>query len=99
MKTPLPRGELEITPAPGVVTITTPGPQPLILDFAPEHAAQIANELDRRALLLYADPAAEVTLYVYAPHFQKVHILHPAHLATSLRRAAGQAGVDEDDLR
>lgn len=82
-----------------MVTVTTPGPQPVILDFEPEHAAQIADELDRRALLLYADPTAAVTLYVHAPHFRRVHILHPAHLATSLRRAAGQAGFDEEEPR
>lgn len=86
-----PAGHLEITPTAGVVTVTTPGPVPVTLDFDPSHVTQIADELDRRALRQFTDPDAQVTLYIDAPHFTRVHIPHPAHLATNLRRAAAHA--------
>lgn len=71
--------------------MTTAGYVPLTLEFEPIHATEIADELDRRALRLFDDPTDTVTLYVNAPHFQRLHIAHPAHLATTLRRAAGIA--------
>lgn len=91
MRANTPTGHLELTPRPGVVTVTTPGPEPVTLDFEPCDVAAIADELDRRAERLLVDPANLVTLYVHAPHFTRIHIPHPAHLATNLRRAAGLA--------
>lgn len=90
-----PAGHLEITPTFGNVTVTTPGPIPVTLDFDPTHVVEIADELDRRALRQFTDPDEQVTLYIDAPHFTRVHIPHPAHLATNLRRAAAHAADEE----
>lgn len=87
----LPTGNLLILPAGGAVNVTTPGPSPVTLAFAPAHAEQMADELDRRAVRLFEDPDDTVTMYINAPHFQRVHITCPAHVATTLRRAAGLA--------
>lgn len=93
MTRPPPPCTLQVTPTSGAVSMTTNGHVPLTLEFEPAHASQIADELDRRALRLFDDPADTVTMYVNAPHYQRLHIAHPAHLATTLRRAAGIAGL------
>ncbi len=71
--------------------MTSTGPEALTLEFEPAHASQIADELDRRALRLFEDPTETVTMYVTGPHYLRLHIAHPAHVATTLRRAAGIA--------
>lgn len=95
MNRPPPHCTLQITPTFGAVTVTSDSHVPLSLEFEPLHAAQIADELDRRAQRLFDDPTDTVTLYINAPHYQRWHIPHPAHLATSLRRAADLATNDD----